>query len=67
MNVVLAVYLKLAVNKGDGCEWYFVNFSSDIFFVVALTLMIFSIVDWFAVKYDILVLKSGIYLNMVDA
>lgn len=66
MNVALAVYLKLAVMKGNACEWYFVNFSSDIFFVLALTLMIFSLVDWFAVKYDILVLKSGIYLNVHD-
>lgn len=67
LNVILAVYLKLAVNKGNGCEWYFVNFSSDIFIVLALTLMIFQVVDWFATKYDILVLKSGVYLNMHDA
>lgn len=40
MNVVLAVYLQLEVNKGNGCEWYFVNFSSDIFLVVAMTLLI---------------------------
>lgn len=44
LNVILAVYLQLAVNKGNGCEWYFVNFSSDIFLVVAITLFIHHLI-----------------------
>ena len=53
---MLAVYLQLEVNKGNGCEWYFVNFSSDIFLVVALTLLIHHWITLFATKYDIIIL-----------
>lgn len=56
LNVILAVYLQLAVNKGNGCEWYFVNFSSDIFLVVAITLFIHHWITVFATKYDIIIL-----------
>ena len=56
LNVILAVYLQLEVNKGNGCEWYFVNFSSDIFLVVAITLFIHHLITLFATKYDIIIL-----------
>ena len=65
--MVLAVYLQLKVNKGNGCEWYFINFVGEMFFSVSLTIAIHSVVKHFAQKYDILVLQSGVYLSIHDA
>ena len=56
MNIMLAVYLQLKVNKGNGCEWYFINFICEIIFGVALTVMIHSVILHFAEKFEILVL-----------
>ena len=67
LNLMLAVYLQLKVNKGDGCEWYFINFICEIMFGVMLTYIIHSIILHFADKYDILILQSGVYLSIHDA
>ena len=64
---MLAVYLQLEVNKGNGCEWYFINFSSDIFLVVAITLFIHNLVVAFATRNDIIILQSGVYLDLHDS
>lgn len=67
LNVGLAVYLQLKVNKGNGCDWYFINFICEIFFSVALTISMQSIISHYAEKYDILILQSGVYLSIHDA
>lgn len=56
MNVALAVYLHNEVNKGNGCEWYFVSFTSDIFLVVPLTLLFHKFITMFATAHDIIIL-----------
>ena len=56
LNIVLAVFLQLKVNKGNGCDWYFINFIFDILFVVLITVAIHSIITYVADKYDILIL-----------
>lgn len=67
LNLILAVYLQLKVNKGNGCEWYFINFICEILFGVLLSYSIHSTILYFADKYDILVLQSGVYLSIHDA
>ena len=56
MNLVLAVYLQLEVNKGNGCDWYFINFMCEIFLGVLIAYLIHSTVLYFAEKFDILIL-----------
>ena len=56
LNLILAVYLQLKVNKGNGCEWYFINFVCEIMFGLLLCYLIHSIILYFADKYDILIL-----------
>lgn len=48
LNLGLAVYLQLKVNKGNGCEWYFINFICEIAFGLVLTYIIHSIVLYYA-------------------
>ena len=67
LNVLLAVYLELKVNKGNGCQWYFINIVCENFISVSLAIMIHSTVINFANKHDILVLQSGVYLSIHDA
>ena len=67
LNLFLAVYLQLKVNKGNGCDWYFINFICEIAFGVLLSYIIHSVVIHFAEKNDILVLQSGVYLSIHDA
>ena len=67
MNLVLAVYLQLKVNKGNGCEWYFINFLCEILFGVLLCYLIHSVVIHYAEKNDILILQSGVYLSIHDS
>ena len=67
LNLMLAVYLQLKVNKGNGCEWYFINFICEIAFGLVLSYIIHSIVLYFAQKYDIMILQSGVYLSIHDA
>ena len=56
LNLFLAVYLQLKVNKGNGCDWYFINFLCEIGFSVLISYLIHSIVIHQAEKNDILVL-----------
>lgn len=67
MNLFLAVYLQLKVNKGNGCEWYFVNFLSEVLFVVGISYCIHTLVLHFATKYDVMILQSGVYLSIHDS
>jgi hypothetical protein len=67
LNVMLAVYLHLEVNKGNGCEWYLISFTSDIFIVVPITLCMHQLVQIFAKRHKIIVLQSGVYLDLHDA
>ena len=67
LNILLAVYLELKVNKGNGCQWYFINIVCENFISVTLALIIHSTVINFANKHDILILQSGVYLSIHDA
>ena len=67
LNLMLAVYLQLKVNKGNGCEWYFINFICEIAFGLVLTYIIHSIVLYYANKNDIMILQSGVYLSIHDS
>lgn len=63
VNVFLAVYLENMTNYGNGCVWYFMNLSLDCVFGLILAYILFKIVDHYAVKYNIEVLKSGVYMD----
>ena len=67
LNMMIAVYLQLKVNKGNGCEWYFINYVGEIALSVLLSYCIHSVILHFADKYDILILQSGVYLSIHDA
>jgi hypothetical protein len=67
LNLFLAVYLELQVHKGNGCDWYFVNFMCEFILGVLIVYLIHKAVLHFADKYDILVLQSGVYLSIHDA
>ena len=67
INLSLAVYLQQSVSRGNGCEWYFINFICEICFGVLLCYLIHSFILYFANKYDILILQSGVYLSIHDA
>jgi len=67
LNIVFAVFLQIKVNKGNGCEWYFINSIFDMSVVVIFTVSIHSIITYVADKYDILILQSGVYLSIHDA
>lgn len=67
MNVAFSFYLRHASNLGNECEWYFVNFICEIAFGVLLSYLIHSLILFFANKYDILILQSGVYLSIHDA
>ena len=67
MNTVAAVYLQEQSNKGDGCDWYFLNFSTDFIFVMGISYGIHRLVVMWAEKNDILTLQAGVYLSIHDA
>jgi len=67
INLTFSVLLQEQVSRGNGCEWYFINFICEIVFGILLSYGIHSIVMYFAKKYDILILQSGVYLSMHDA
>ena len=67
MNLFLAVYLQLKVNKGNGCDWYFINFICEILFGLVLVYLIHKLIIKFAERNDILILQSGVYLSIHDA
>ena len=63
LNLVLAAYLQQITREGNGCVWYFMNMALDTIFGMFLNWTLFRIVDYFAVKYEIEVLKSGVYTD----
>lgn len=63
LNVFLSVYLEESTNSGNGCVWYFMNFLLDSIFGLVLAYIFFKIVDHYALKYNIEVLKSGVYMD----
>lgn len=67
LNVALAVFLVKNAKSGNECEWYFVNFVCEFCFGVFLSFMIHKFVMYFANKYDILILQSGVYLSLHEA
>jgi hypothetical protein len=67
MNLYLAVFLQGLSSKGNGCEWYFTNFICEIAFGIVISYLIHSAILYFANKYDILILQSGVYLSIHDA
>jgi len=66
INLSLAVYLQQAVSRGNGCEWYLVNFLCEILFGVLISYLIHSVVMEFANRNEIIVLQSGVYLSIHD-
>ena len=56
INLSLAVYLQNSTSKGNGCEWYLVNFLAEICFGLLISYLIHSLILFFANKYDILIL-----------
>jgi hypothetical protein len=67
LNLYLAVFLQNQVSRGNGCDWYFINFIMEICFGVLMCYLIHSCILYFANKYDILILQSGVYLSIHDA
>lgn len=67
LNTFFAIYLEKALSRGDGCDWYFLNFVSEIVFVLFFSYLLHSAIVYFAEKNDILVLQSGVYLSVHDA
>ena len=63
VNLLLALYLHAVLKEGNGCVWYFINLTLDCFLGVLLAYMVFSVVNYFAMKFDIDILKSGIYTD----
>jgi len=63
VNVFLAIYLEEMTDFGNGCVWYFMNLSLDCIFGLLIAYILFLIVDHYAVKYNIEVLKSGVYMD----
>ena len=63
LNLFLSVYLHRLTNEGNGCVWYFMNMALDTVFGLCIAYVLFRIVDWFAVRYSIEELKSGVYID----
>ena len=63
----MAVVLEKLVTRGNGCEWYFVNFCCEVGIGLFLTFIIHESILYFANKYEILILQSGVYLSIHDA
>ena len=60
---MLALYLHAELKEGNGCVWYFINLTLDCFLGVLLAYLVFSLVNYFAMLYDIDILKSGVYTD----
>ena len=67
LNIILAVFLVKNSSAGNECEWYFVNFVCEVSLGVLICYMIHTFVLYFANKYDILILQSGVYLSLHEA
>ena len=63
LNLVLSIYLQKLTKSGNGCVWYFMNSTLDMFFATAMSYGMFKLIDWFAVKNNIEVLKQGVYVD----
>ena len=63
LNLVLAVYLQDLTREGNGCVWYLVTLLCDTTLGVFFAYVFFKIVDETAIKFDIEVLKSGVYTD----
>lgn len=63
MNLVLSVYLQQLTKSGNGCVWYAMNLILDMIFGTLISYILFKLVDWFADKNNIEVLKSGMYVD----
>ena len=63
VNLLLALYLHSTLKEGNGCVWYFINLTLDCFVGVFFAYIVFSIVNHFAKKFGIEILKSGVYID----
>lgn len=63
LNLVLAVYLQDLTREGNGCVWYLVTLLCDTTLGIFFAYVFFKIVDEVAIKFDIEVLKSGVYTD----
>ena len=63
VNLLLALYLHAELREGNACVWYFINLTLDCFLGVLIAYLVFSVVNYFVMKWDIDVLKSGIYTD----
>ena len=61
LNIFLALILENLVEEGDGCLWYLVNLTVDTTFGVFLCFIFISIIEMFALRNGIDVLRSGEY------
>ena len=70
LNLFLSIYLEQITGSGNGCVWYLMNLVMDLVFGLAISYFLYNIIDHYAVKYNIEVLKSGVYMdesvNMLD-
>lgn len=63
LNLFLSVYLQQITKSGNGCVWYFMNMTLDMVFGTLISYILFRLVDWFADKNQIEVLKHGVYMD----
>ena len=63
VNLLLALYLHAVLKEGNGCVWYLINLTLDCFLGVLIAYGVFSIVNNLAIRFDIDVLKSGVYTH----
>jgi hypothetical protein len=63
LNMALAAYLKILTNSGNGCVWYLLNHSLDCTFGLVICYWLHKSLDNYAVRNNIEVLKSGVYVG----
>jgi hypothetical protein len=63
LNMLLAAYLKLITASGNGCVWYLLNHSLDCTFGLVICWWLHNTLNNYAVKHNIEVLKSGVYVS----
>lgn len=62
LNMTLAVFLS-KTNEADNCDWYFINFVSDVMFGVPLCYLGIILVEKIGLKYSIEELNTGVYIR----
>ena len=62
MNMMLAVTLSQA-NLADNCDWYFINFTVDVFLGVALWYLGVITIEKLGLYYQIEELNTGVYIK----